>query len=240
LGLEFVRQLVARGDHVVAACRAPDQAAELRELLGSGRGSIVRLDVTDAASVTAAAASIGRDLAAIDLLVNAAGVEDTPSSAGPLAALDGDALIAVLRVNVVGPALVTQALATLLARSSAGVVLNLTSRMGLLEQPMRPGNVGYAISKAGLNMLTAKVAVELEGTPVTVVAISPGWVRTDMGGSDAPLSPQESVAGMLQVAGRIGPTDSGALLRHDGTVLTAAPPGEHARPVTATKNGTQQ
>jgi NAD(P)-dependent dehydrogenase (short-subunit alcohol dehydrogenase family) len=225
LGLEFVRQLVARGDHVVAACRAPDQAAELRALLGSGRGSIVRLDVTDAASVTAAAASIGRDLAAIDLLVNAAGVEDTPASAGPLAALDGDALIAVLRVNVVGPALVTQALAPLLTGSSAGVVLNLTSRMGLLEQPMTPGNVGYAISKAGLNMLTAKVAAELAGTPVTVVAISPGWVCTDMGGSDAPLSPQESVAGMLQVAGRIGATDSGALLRHDGTILAAAPPG---------------
>ena len=208
----------------MAACRAPGEAAELRELLGPGGGSMVRLDVTDAASVTAAAVSVGRDLTALDLLVNAAGVEDTLASAGPLAALDGEALIAVLRVNVVGPALVTQALAPLLARSSAGVVLNLTSRMGLLEQPMTPGNVGYAISKAGLNMLTAKLAAELAGTAVTVVAISPAWVRTDMGGSDAPLSPQESVAGTLQVAGRIVPTDSGALLRHDGTVLTAAHP----------------
>ncbi len=87
LGLEFIRQLVGRGDQVVAACRVPDRATELRELLGSGRGTMVRLDVADAASVTAAAVSIGRDLDAVDLLINAAGVEDTQESYFPLAAL---------------------------------------------------------------------------------------------------------------------------------------------------------
>jgi len=182
---------------------------------------VVELDVTDARSVSAAAAEVGRDLDAIDLLINAAGVEDSPASGGPLAALERDALISVFAVNVAGPAVVTRAFAGLLARSDGAVVVNLTSRMGLLDPPVPPGSIGYATSKAGLNMLTRKLASELDATATVGVAISPGWVRTDMGGPGAPLSAQESVAGMLRVIEGLGPGDSGAILGHDGTDLLA-------------------
>lgn len=220
LGLEFARQLAVRGDFVVGACRSLDSAGDLRAALGVD-SMVVELDVTDARSVSAAVTAVGRDLEAIDLLLNAAGVEDSPASGGPLAALERDALISVFAVNVAGPAVVTRAFAAFLGRSDGAVVVNLTSRLGLLDPPVPPGSIGYAISKAGLNMLTVKLASELDATATVVVAISPGWVRTDMGGPGAPLSARESVAGMLRVIEGLGPGDSGAILGHDGTDLLA-------------------
>lgn len=173
LGLEFARQLAVRGDFVVGACRSLDSAGDLRAALGVD-SMVVELDVTDARSVSAAVTAVGRDLEAIDLLINAAGVEDSPASGGPLAALERDALISVFAVNVAGPAVVTRAFAAFLGRSDGAVVVNLTSRLGLLDPPVPPGSIGYAISKAGLNMLTVKLASELDATATVVVAISPG------------------------------------------------------------------
>ena len=99
------------------------------------------------------------------------------------------------------------------------MVVNLTSRRGLLDPPVGSGNIGYAISKAGLNMLAAKLAAELRDTAITVVALSPGWVRTDMGGPHALLTAQQSVASMLQVIKHLDLSRSGAILGHDGTNL---------------------
>jgi NAD(P)-dependent dehydrogenase (short-subunit alcohol dehydrogenase family) len=221
LGLEFTRQLVADGAFVVGACRSPRTARDLQALIDHGTGIVVPMDVTDGASISSAAAEVGRSVPTVDLVVNTAGVEDTPASAGPLIALDRDALLTVLAVNIVGPALVTQAFMPLLGHSQKAVVVNLTSRRGLLDPPVLPGNLGYSISKAGLNMLTAKLAAELRSSAITVLAISPGWVQTDMGGPDAPLTPQESVASMLRVIGTLSHADSGAILGHDGTVLAS-------------------
>lgn len=221
LGLEFARQLSAAGAYGIGACRSPDSAHDLRAVLREGSGLLVQLDVTDDASVTRCEQQVAGDIDALDLLINNAGVDDVPGSAGPLDTLEASALMAVLTVNIIGPALVTRAFTPLLTRSDHAVIVNLTARRGLIDAPMPSGHIGYAISKAGLNMLTAKLAAELGDQGVTVVAISPGWVQTDMGGADAPRTAEESVTSMLHVIERLRPSDSAAILAHDGTPLSS-------------------
>jgi NAD(P)-dependent dehydrogenase (short-subunit alcohol dehydrogenase family) len=225
LGFEFARQLATAGEFVVATCRTPASAAGLRELL-AGRGLILPLEVSDQVAATAAATAVAERLDAVDLLINAAGIEDSARSSGPIGQLDGDALVEVYRINAVGPALVTQAFAGLLARSGRAVVLNLTSKQGSLAGATAAGSIGYAMSKAALNMLTRKLALELYQDRTTVVAMSPGWVQTGMGGQDAPLTPGESVRAMLACAGRLTLTDTGAVLDHDDVLAAETREGQ--------------
>ncbi|PZS36667.1 MAG: hypothetical protein DLM59_00725 [Pseudonocardiales bacterium] len=225
IGLELVRHLLMRGFVVHAGCRRPGQAGELTELIAaSGRGSVLALDVADPASIRAAAATLAGNAAAVHLLINNAGIGrpagvDPAAAEGPLAALHGDAMTEVLRVNSIGPALVTQALAPMLHRATPDAqVLNVTSDLGSVTRPVTAGSYAYAMSKAALNMLTRKLAVELR-PHVTVIAMHPGSVRTRLGGPSADLAPADAARGMLDVLDRITTTDAGHALTHTGQHL---------------------
>ena len=111
---------------------------------------------------------------------------------------------------------VTQALLPSLRRGDRKLVVNITSGLGSIERNTRGGYYGYRESKAALNMFTRTLAAELRPEGFTCVAVRPGWVRTDMGGPNAPLSPQESIRGMISVMGRLKPEASGRFLSHDG------------------------
>jgi NAD(P)-dependent dehydrogenase (short-subunit alcohol dehydrogenase family) len=211
LGLEFARQLIDRGDFVVGACRRPEEAAELAALFSPASGFVVALEVS---SPEPAAAIVSQQISQVDLLINAAGTDDTAASSGPIGLLVGEALIDVYRTNAVGPALVTQAFASLLSKSGRAVVFNLTSSRGSLNGHIAPDGIGYAMSKAALNMLTRKLAIELYHENIAVVAISPGWVQTDMGGPDAPITPEDSVKAMIAFADRSNLSNSGSILAH--------------------------
>jgi NAD(P)-dependent dehydrogenase (short-subunit alcohol dehydrogenase family) len=226
LGLEMTRQLLAAGDEVLATARHPKAADELHKLVSTagGRAGIVRLDVDDPDGVAAAALQIGERFDAVDLLVNNAGVWSAPgqperASAGALADLRPGPVVDVLRVNAVGPLLVTQALAARLAAAGRAVVVNLTSGLGSLAGVTGRGNIAYGMSKAALNMATRHLAAELARQGTVVVAMSPGWVATDMGGPGAPLEPPESVRGMLNVIDGLTPAQSGTYLDHTGVAL---------------------
>jgi NAD(P)-dependent dehydrogenase (short-subunit alcohol dehydrogenase family) len=226
LGLEFTGQLLAAGDEVVATVRQPKKADELEKLVATsdGRGTIVRLDVGDPDSVAAAALQIGERFDALDLLVNNAGIWSAPgqperASAGALADLRPEPVLEVLRINAVGPILVTQALAPLLAAAGAAKVVNLSSGLGSIERATSRGNVAYGMSKAALNMLTRHLAAELRRQGTIVVSMSPGWVSTDMGGPGAPLGPPESVQGILNVVDALTPAQSGCFLDHTGATV---------------------
>jgi NAD(P)-dependent dehydrogenase (short-subunit alcohol dehydrogenase family) len=229
LGLEFTRQLAAAGDEIVATARQPKTADELNKLASTsgGRVSVVRLDVADPADAEAAALHVGERFDGVDLLINNAAIWTAPdqpdrAGSGPLADLRPDAVADVLRVNSVGPLLVTQALAPGLAAAGRAVVVNLSSWLGSIAEATRwggRGNLAYAMSKAALNMLTRRLAVELAGQGTIVVSMSPGWVATDMGGPSAPLEPPESVKGMLNVLDALTPAQSGSFLDHAGAVL---------------------
>jgi len=223
LGLEFVRQLAAAGDEVVATARRPEAAAELSDIAraSGGRVTVVALDVSDPASIAGAGAQVAERFPAVDLLINNAGIMRLPDApdeitAGPLDALDGEAVLSLLRVNVVGPVLVTQALQPLLAAARRSVVVNLSSGMGSIGSTTAAMDYAYCTSKAGLNMMTRHLAHELEQQGTIAVSISPGWVRTDMGGPAAPLDPPESVKGILSLVDGLGPGDSGRFLDHSG------------------------
>jgi len=227
LGLEFTRQLAAAGNEVVAAARRPKTADALNKLASEsgGRVTVVHLDVGgDPSDLHDACLEIGERFEAVDLLINNAGIWTAPdhpdrASSGALPDLRPDAVLEVLRINTVGPLLVTQALAPQLALAGGAVVVNLSSGLGSIEETTSRGNLAYGISKAALNMLTRQLAAELAGQGTIVVALSPGWVATDMGGPSAPLEPPESVKGMLNVVDALTPAQSGSFLDHAGVVL---------------------
>lgn len=224
LGLEFTRQLLAGGDDVIATVRDPRRSEHLCALLdeSGGRGRLIELDVADGNSAASAAAEVASRFEAVDLLINNAGVmtdpgRPVPASAGSLPELVPDAILEVLRINSVGPVMVTQAMAPLLGAGS--LVVNMSSGMGSIAGAAGHSYVAYSMSKAALNMATRKLAAGLRSRGVTVIALSPGWVSTDMGGPNAPLQAPESVKGMLDVIAGLTPADSGSFLDHSGRHL---------------------
>lgn len=207
LGLEFARQLLERGGRVIAGCRQPGKATALNALAGEhpGRLHVLPLDVGAAKS----RAQLIRELPLVlgegrlDLLVHNAGVLHSGERFGHL---DGAVLEDSLRVNAVAPLLLSEALAPWLR--DGATIANISSVMGSIAQAGRFGTPSYAISKAAQNMATRQLAHALEGRGITVLALHPGWVRTDMGGSGAAVAPEESVAGLLRVIDAASPAQS--------------------------------
>ncbi len=198
IGLEFVRQLLARGDRVIAGCRNPGRALKLTELAGAypGRLHVLPLDLDKERSIAGFARETGMLGESLDVLINCAGVLISGERFGELVAKTFDE---TLHTNVVGPLLLTQALAPLLARSARARVVNVSSDLGSLADTVHFYTPSYAVSKAALNMVTRLTAAELAPRGIVVVSLHPGWVRTDMGGASAPLMPTESVSGLLRV-----------------------------------------
>ncbi len=225
LGLEFVRQLLARGDRVIAACRHPGRATALNTLTGEhpGRLHVLPLDLADPKSHAELARELplvlGED-GRLDLLVNNAGVLHSGERFGHITPAQ---LEDSLRTNAAGPFLLTQALAPLLADAHDGgraaVVVNLSSRLGSIALREDVHSPTYAISKAALNMASVLLAHALAERGITVLPVSPGWVRTDMGGADAPIEAPESVAGLLAQADRASLADSGRFIDYRGEAV---------------------
>lgn len=219
IGLAFVRQLLARGDHVVAACRQPGKAAALNALGGEhpGRLQVLPLDVASEKSraelVRELHLVLGED-EHIDLLVNNAGVLHSGERFGQLRQ---ETLEDSLRANAIGPLLLAQAISPLLR--DGAVVANLSSQLGSISGVNRFGAPSYAISKAAQNMATAQLAQALAARGIVVLALHPGWVQTDMGGSKAPDAPDDVVAGMLHLIDAATPMQSGGFFDWRGETL---------------------
>jgi NAD(P)-dependent dehydrogenase (short-subunit alcohol dehydrogenase family) len=214
LGLEFTRQYLSDGWGVIAACRHPTQASALLRLERDAKGTltVVEMDVADSASVLRAAARVPD--APIDVLINGAGVMGGAGQS--LGAIDYHDWIQVLEVNVLGAARVCEAFLERMAASERRLIVTITSGMGSLADNTSGGFIAYRTSKAAVNMLMRSVAVDLKSRGITCVVINPGWVKTDMGGANARLSPAESIAAMRQLIAKLRPKDSGKFFNHDG------------------------
>lgn len=216
LGLEFVRQLLARGDHVVATCRHPARANALNRLVGEhpGRLHVLPLDVADAKTHAELSRELPLVIDGLDLLINNAGVLHSGERFGhvPPAQLDDS-----LRTNASGPFLLTQALATHLA--DGGKVANLSSALGSIASVEGFHTPSYAMSKAAQNMATALLAKALHERSIAVVALHPGWVQTDMGGSGAQITAESSVRGLLRAIDGLKLSDTGCFLDWQGKRL---------------------
>lgn len=213
LGLEFARQLLAHGDHVVATCRHPGRANALNQLVGEhpGRLHVLPLDVGDPKSHAELARELPLVMDGIDLLINNAGVLHSGERFGhvPPANLDDS-----LRTNASGPFLLTQTLAERLV--DGATVANLSSVLGSIASTSSFSTPSYAMSKAAQNMATALLASALRERGIAVIALHPGWVQTDMGGSGAQITPADSVRGLLKVIDGVRIGDSGTFLDYRG------------------------
>ena len=214
LGLEFARQYAADGWNVLAGCRNPSKAQALQRLSQDmkGRLTLVEIDVTDARSVKRAAAEVGEG--AVDVLINCAGVMG--KSDQTIGTIDYADWAQVLDVNVMGPARVTEAFLERVVQSPTRAIVTITSGMGSLADNTSGGYVPYRSSKAAVNMVMRSAAIDLARQRVICVVINPGWVKTDMGGPGATLTPEQSVTAMRRLIGRLGPKDSGKFYNYDG------------------------
>ncbi len=211
LGLEFCRQLTAAGAAVIATARDPEAAAELRQVAPA---RVEALDVTDAASVAAFAGALGETR--VDVLINNSGMGGAGTG---IAALDLDEVARFFAVNSLGPLRVTQALAPHLLRGGRRTVVQISSNMGSIANNVQGGYYGYRASKTALNSLNRTLARELAGKGFVCVALHPGWVRTEMGGREAPLTPEESVRDLLAVVAELTAEHNGGFFDHTGAAL---------------------
>jgi len=220
LGLEWARQYAASGWRVHASCRRPDEpgADALRQLAAQYPDVLIhRLDVTHPDEIAALARTVSAE--ALDILVNNAGVYFERWGKDPLGRIDYGDWETTLRVNTLGGVRLTEALTDNLARGKLRVVVAITSHMGSIADIDQPRDYAYRSSKAALNAAMKGVSLELRPRGIGVLLLHPGWVRTRMGGADAPLSAEASVRGMRAVIERYEPSMSGHFYRYDGTRL---------------------
>jgi NAD(P)-dependent dehydrogenase (short-subunit alcohol dehydrogenase family) len=219
LGLELTRQLLERGDRVFAVVRSPEKSTDLADL-ARAHGEFLALvtgDVGDSASIEAARRKVASLTDALDLVINNAATYG--ARGGTLETLDLAEVRSVMEVNLIGPLRVSQAFLPLLRKGRSPKLINLSSLMGSIADNGSGGTWAYRMSKAALNMAGRNLALELRGAGIPCVALHPGWVRTDMGGPSAPLSPGESVAAMIRTIDRITPDQTGSFLDRDGRQL---------------------
>jgi NAD(P)-dependent dehydrogenase (short-subunit alcohol dehydrogenase family) len=216
LGLEMTRQLLARGDRVVAACRQPGKALALTRLAGEhpGRLHVLPLDLADPRTIAELSREIGALDLDIELVVNNAGVLVEHERFG---SIEPKSLRESFAVNAEGAFLLTQALDPHLADGAK--VVNLSSGLGSIASTRSLYSPSYAMSKAALNMATRLLSIALAERGIVVVSMSPGWVRTDMGGAGATLTPEASIASMLRVIDHLKRPDSGRFLSQNGETI---------------------
>ena len=207
LGYELARQYAAEGWRVIGTVRSREA-----KLPASVERQIA--DATDRKQI----AALGKALRGvpIDVLFCNAGISGKRGMA--LGSFDYDSWEEMLRVNLLGAAAVTEALLPNVLAGSRKLIAMMSSRLGSIAEASGM-TLPYATSKAALNMLVKGLAASLAGKGIIVVALSPGWVRTDMGGSGAPLAPQTSVAGLRKVVAGLKTSDSGKFLSYDGAPI---------------------
>ena len=175
------------------------------------------MDVNDEASIHDALTAVAAQTEALDLLVNNAGVSGGESGRimGQLTAAE---VSQVIGTNAVAPLIVTQAFRDLLKKGANPRVVMISSGLGSLQRTSGR-SYAYRMSKAAMNMAARVLAFDSAMTGITTVSMNPGWVRTDMGGANAALKPEDSGAALRALIKRLQPADNGKFFQYDGSEL---------------------
>ncbi len=206
IGLELVRQLAARGESVVAACRETSP-----ELSALPVDVYENLDVSDEPSVAAFASCLGEE--PVDLLINNAGILTSEE----LDSLEWGRLRRQFEVNTLGPLRVTSALLPRMA--AAGKIGIVTSRMGSLQDNSSGGMYGYRISKTAANMVGVNLARDLKPRGIAVFLLHPGYVRTELTQGQGYSDPEEAARGLLERLDTLTLADTGTFWHANGEPL---------------------
>ncbi|KAM9301493.1 C-signal-like [Gastrophryne carolinensis] len=238
IGLELVRQLLEQPNppqQIFATCRNPasPQNQKLNDLAAKNPSVVViKLEVTDPKSVLEAADEVEKHLNGhgLNLLINNAGV----MTASTLQSADADDLLDVYNTNVVGPFLLAKALLPLLKKaadenpeqplgSSKSALINVSTLLGSIEKTpdffQHYQVISYRCSKAALNMLTRCQSLDYQKDGIICTALHPGWVQTDLGGPNAPLTVEQSVNGIIKVVDSLSEKHSGILVNWEGNTI---------------------
>lgn len=227
LGLEFARQCLQRGDTVFATARYPDRSKNLRDLQSAHPEHLfpIALELSDLNSIEACRKAVSAKADSLDLLINNAGISASSAESGGLAAvsrlgqLDNAKLVHMFQINAIAPLIFTQQFLNLLKSAKSARVVSITSGQASLTDKTSGGNYGYCASKAALNMFMRTLAFDILPFGIVSIVISPGWVKTDMGGASAPLTAQHSVESMLRHIDALREQDAGRFFNWDGEEL---------------------
>jgi NAD(P)-dependent dehydrogenase (short-subunit alcohol dehydrogenase family) len=226
LGFEFCRQLGKAGKSVILTARNEEAGIEAAgQLSNEGYDIHFRLlDVNNEDSVAELARQLESDFDALDLLINNAGVNSKSSGNEEdflknfkLSELDPSHVLEMIRTNAVAPTIMAKHMLPMLKKSRNPRVMNVSSWLGSISKKQNGGNYSYCASKAALNMLTRTFAYDVIRDGITAIMVNPGWVQTDMGGSRAKLTAEESVRGLLAIAEGLTAGDTGKFYNWDGS-----------------------
>jgi NAD(P)-dependent dehydrogenase (short-subunit alcohol dehydrogenase family) len=214
LGLEMSRLCAARDWTVMAGCRTPSDS--LSALAASHpKVQLRRFDASDPDSLSAFAASFAPS--SVDVLVHNAGTIGPERAEQSQDRLDSKGWLQTMQVNALAPLALSIAMRPALAAGAK--IVAITSQLGSLAENDSGGLYAYRASKAALNMGMRSLAIDWRDSGLILLMLHPGWVRTDMGGPSAPLSPQESVQGMVRIIDAATTADHGRFLAYDGRAL---------------------
>jgi NAD(P)-dependent dehydrogenase (short-subunit alcohol dehydrogenase family) len=209
IGLEVVRQLATRGWRVFLTGRSLTSVRKAASPLGPSVIP-VPLDVTSKVSIDAAFSVVSQTVDHLDVLINNAGILDHDE--GAIFDLHAQRLRRMLETNTIGPLLVTQTFLPLVRKSQSGRIINVSSGSGQLSE-MGTWAPAYSISKTALNGVTGQFAAALSESNIAVNSVCPGWVKTDMGGRDAPRSVEQGADTIVWLATEAPQTLTGRFIR---------------------------
>jgi NAD(P)-dependent dehydrogenase (short-subunit alcohol dehydrogenase family) len=209
LGLDFTKQYAAQGWKVLACARQPDS-------LQLVKGDIHRhkLEVTDYAAVKALASELSAE--AIDVLICNAGIAGREATV--LGAIDPATWRQTFEVNALAPLMMAESFIEHVARSQQKKLIAISSRLGSIALADN-GRYAYRASKTALNMEWKGLSIDTVSKGLICTVLHPGWVQTDMGGSNATLTIDQSVPAMIKVIDRLSPKDNGRFINYDGTEI---------------------
>ena len=207
IGLEFARQYADAGWRVIGTARDVDEATDLE----AAADRVLPLDIADPRSIHALAEAVTEP---VDLLLSVAGIYGPRQYSD-----DPQGFVATLATNAVGPTLLAHALKERVLAGGDKRMVAITSQMGSIADNGSGGSVAYRASKAALNAAWRSLSIDWKPEGLTLAMLHPGWVKTDMGGAGAAITPEESVTAMRATIDGLTPDRTGSFLERDGATI---------------------
>ena len=216
LGFGFVKSFLAKNANVICTTRNISGSPELLECKKKYPNNIEVLELDLLKENSGNRLSDLFSDKPIDILINNAGVGNSNQQFG---SISSKPWLDVLKVNLIAPLMITQSIIENVKKSSGKKIYFLSSQLGSIGDNTSGGMYIYRSSKTGLNQIVKSLSVDLKAHGITVISLHPGWVKTDMGGPNAPVTIEESIEGMMKVIKATDIRDTGRFLNYDGREL---------------------